>query len=109
MPNQNYAKGHRGLQTRTGADRNRSRNVQKGAERELAPNLQELGEYPKYVCEKCAVKGGGKIPAHHIACWHMDICPCCGHLRAVTKPRDYGYPKIKVSFEYKKATKELVR
>lgn len=47
------------------------------------------------------------MPAGHIATWHMGICPCCGHLRAVTQPRDFRYPKLKVMYEYREATAAL--
>lgn len=54
-----------------------------------------MSSYPSYICKECAVSGGGKIPSGHIACFHMGICPCCAEMKALTQPRDYGYPKIK--------------
>lgn len=59
-----------------------------------------MSNYPTFVCEFCAGAAGGKMPAGHIATWHSGICPCCGHLRHLTEPRDFGYPKLEVLHEY---------
>ncbi|MDQ1280046.1 MAG: hypothetical protein QG670_1308 [Thermoproteota archaeon] len=57
-------------------------------------------KYPSYVCKFCAEASGGKIPEGHLSCWHNGICPCCGHLRQLTEPRDFGYPKLEILHEY---------
>lgn len=49
--------------------------------------------YPAWICTSCAEEAGGKIPANHLACWHVDKCGVCGGTTAVTQPRDWGYPK----------------
>jgi hypothetical protein len=59
-----------------------------------------MSDYPTFVCSFCAESAGGKMPAGHIATWHNGICPCCGHLRQLTEPRDFGYPKLEVMHEY---------
>jgi len=58
-------------------------------------------DYPSYVCSDCAESAGGKFPVGHVACFHTGICPCCGCIKTLTEPRDYGYPNLKVSYEYR--------
>lgn len=52
-------------------------------------------KYPEWICSPCAEQNGGKMPANHLACWHVDECGVCGHIKTVTQPRDFGYPKLK--------------
>ena len=52
-------------------------------------------KYPEWICSSCAEQNGGKMPETHLACWHFDECGVCGYRKAVTQPRDFGYPKIK--------------
>lgn len=58
-------------------------------------------DYPSYVCSDCAESAGGKFSVGHVACFHTGICPCCGCIKTLTEPRDYGYPNLKVSYEYR--------
>ena len=48
----------------------------------------------EFICEECAILGGGKIPKDHLACWHIGKCDACSTKKLVTEPRDFGYPKI---------------
>lgn len=48
-------------------------------------------DYPQFICHDCAVMFGGKWPEGHMATMHMDICPICEKMCAVTQPRDYGH------------------
>lgn len=66
-----------------------------------------MSDYPNYVCTVCAIKAGGSIPIGDIASWHMGICPCCGHLRRLTSPKFFKYPKLEVLHEYREATESL--
>lgn len=50
--------------------------------------------YPKWTCKECAEKAGGKLRGTATT-WHYDICGVCGEEKAVTEPRDFGYPKFK--------------
>ena len=60
-----------------------------------------MPDYPTFVCSDCAESAGGKFPVGHVACFHTGICPCCGCIKTLTEPRDYGYPNLKVSYEYR--------
>ena len=59
-------------------------------------------EQPSLVCASCAEKAGGRVPDGHMPTYHYGICDVCGVLRAVTAPRDFGYPDFKV--KHKKGT-----
>jgi len=52
-------------------------------------------EYPQWVCGVCATDNGGKWSEGHVAAFHGGICGWCNQTRAVTQPRDYGYPAYK--------------
>ena len=54
-------------------------------------------DYPAWVCSYCAEKAGGHWPKGHVATFHTGICHVCGKEIAVTEPRDWGYPKLKVN------------
>lgn len=54
-------------------------------------------DYPAWVCTPCAEKAGGIWPNGHVGTFHNGICHVCGELKAVTEPRDFGYPKLKVN------------
>ena len=58
-------------------------------------------DYPTFVCGECAESAGGKFPVGHVACFHTGICPCCGCIKSLTEPRDYGHPNLKVKYEYR--------
>ncbi len=47
-----------------------------------------------WICEECALLGGGKMPENHLAAWHLGKCDACDQKKTVTEPRDFGYPKI---------------
>ncbi len=51
-----------------------------------------LPEYPHWTCSSCATKYGGHFPEGHRATFHSGICPVCGLKKALTEPRDYGFP-----------------
>jgi hypothetical protein len=58
--------------------------------------VTELKSYPVWVCRLCASKGSsnrGKWSL--VATYHADQCGVCGEMKAVTEPRDFGYPKFK--------------
>lgn len=42
-----------------------------------------------WVCHDCGSKAG---KAWTVSTWHQGICGVCTKLKAVTEPRDYGYP-----------------
>jgi hypothetical protein len=48
--------------------------------------------YPAWVCGQCAVAHGGIWAKGHVATFHDGPCGWCGENRAVTEPKDYGYP-----------------
>lgn len=50
--------------------------------------------YPAWICTQCAEDNHGKWPDLHLGTWHMDICDVCNKERAVTQPKDWGYPVI---------------
>lgn len=49
---------------------------------------------PQWVCTDCAIAAGGKM-SRGIATWHNGYCDVCGHVKAITQPRDFGYPEFK--------------
>lgn len=49
--------------------------------------------YPSWVCHDCATAAGGV--ARRDSTWHEEPCQVCGMTKAVTQPRDYGYPRFK--------------
>lgn len=53
-------------------------------------------KYPQWVCEDCGKKAAKKsyIKQMFVSTWHMDKCDVCGEEKAVTEPRDFGYPKF---------------
>ena len=64
--------------------------------RALAPKGESKGrKYPSWVCKECAETAGGRIPEDHCYTMHEDKCGVCGEVKAVTEPRDYGYPEFK--------------
>lgn len=56
---------------------------------------QRQGEYPIWICQRCAENNGGVMPDTHLATFHQDICDVCNRWVSVTEPRDYRYPKVK--------------
>ena len=51
-------------------------------------------EYPDWICYDCGSKHG-RTSEGHLATWHIGDCGWCGANKAVTQPRDYGYPEWK--------------
>ena len=49
--------------------------------------------YPEWICSDCGRKHG-KMAKVHYATFHNGNCGWCGDAKAVTEPRDYGYPKF---------------
>lgn len=52
--------------------------------------------YPEWVCFKCghdAAKAQGKYVSE-LSTIHEGRCEVCNKIRAVTQPRDFGYPKF---------------
>jgi hypothetical protein len=47
--------------------------------------------YPGWICIDCGRKYGTAYEGH-VATFHTDLCGWCGEEKAVTEPRDYGYP-----------------
>lgn len=56
--------------------------------------MSKLKPYPTWVCLECAYKAGGMFPQGLISTFHKGKCDVCGKSKAVTEPRDYGYPKF---------------
>lgn len=56
-------------------------------------------DYPVWVCSPCAEKAGGRWPKGHVATFHVGICHVCGEEIAVTEPRDWRYPNLKVNHD----------
>lgn len=50
-------------------------------------------DYPSWICSFCG-ETHGKTTKDQVATFHIGICGWCGNERAVTEPRDYGYPKF---------------
>lgn len=51
--------------------------------------VEKLKPYPYRVCHDCGAKYG---KAWTMSTWHSNVCQVCGETKAVTEPRDYGYP-----------------
>lgn len=51
--------------------------------------------YPSWVCSDCATKAGGRLLDPESTTTHTGDCEVCGMPKAVTQPRDYGYPRFK--------------
>jgi sulfur relay (sulfurtransferase) complex TusBCD TusD component (DsrE family) len=49
--------------------------------------------YPAWTCRECA-ESRGYSNRCMISTWHEDSCGWCEQIKAVTQPRDYGYPKF---------------
>lgn len=56
--------------------------------------MSTLREYIPYACADCMEEAGGRQRVRSPA-WHVDTCPCCGRRKALTEPRDFGYPELK--------------
>lgn len=54
-----------------------------------------MNEYPSWVCWDCGTKAS-QVKEHQggVATYHMGICEVCKESKAVTQPRDFGYPKF---------------
>ena len=46
-----------------------------------------------WICDDCA-KTLGATKRIEISCYHMDTCDYCDETKAVTEPRDWGYPEL---------------
>jgi hypothetical protein len=53
--------------------------------------------YPHWVCLDCALAAGGRAPT--LATFHNDQCDVCKQEKAVSQPRDFGYPQFEISAE----------
>lgn len=49
--------------------------------------------YPMWVCNECAIKAGGVTS--RCSTYHSEKCDVCRKVKAVTQPRDFGYPRFK--------------
>jgi len=58
--------------------------------------MKTLKPYPSWVCIDCAINALTEDELKrlngHLSTFHKDICGVCGKEKAVTEPRDYGYP-----------------
>lgn len=58
--------------------------------RELLPSDDD---YPVWVCSECGNKAQkDKRRIHAVATFHSGWCEVCDQYKAVTEPRDFGYP-----------------
>ena len=50
-------------------------------------------KYHDWVCYDCGIKARGRpLPDGSISTYHEGKCGVCGKTKAVTEPRDFGYP-----------------
>lgn len=49
----------------------------------------------EYICQECGHKFGRpeRIPAGHLATFHLGNCDICGEIKPVSEPRDFGHLK----------------
>ena len=52
----------------------------------------ELKAYPHWVCHGCGIKAQGRPMMDGMSTYHEAKCDVCGKTKAVTQPRDFGYP-----------------
>lgn len=51
-------------------------------------------KYPLWICHDCGMKARKRpLPEGSVATFHKAKCDVCGEIKAVTQPRDYGYPE----------------
>jgi hypothetical protein len=55
--------------------------------------MEEKKPYPTWTCIRCAMEAGGRQAS--LSTFHYDKCDVCGKDKAVTQPRDFGYPNFK--------------
>lgn len=55
------------------------------------PATDEIDDYPDWICLDCGLKYGK--PRFSVSTYHQGTCDWCGHIKSVTQPRDFGYPK----------------
>ncbi len=48
--------------------------------------------YPAWICDECAQSRGHRNQ-FQASTYHEDVCGWCEQMKAVTQPRDFGYPK----------------
>ncbi len=53
-------------------------------------------KYPPWTCSECATAAGGRLRNPAGTTWHVGYCPVCDRRRALTEPRDYGWPDFKL-------------
>lgn len=46
----------------------------------------------QWICQDCGIKYGQ--PKNVVSTWHEDVCDYCGEIKAVTEPRDCGWPEL---------------
>lgn len=56
---------------------------------------KKLKPYPVWVCDKCALDASEGEKPISLSTYHAGICDVCTKNKAVTEPRDFGYPKFK--------------
>lgn len=63
--------------------------------------MSKLKPYPTWVCIECGANAAIEqhLPVMKVSTFHEGICGICGKTKAVTEPRDYGYPKFE-GYEY---------
>jgi len=49
--------------------------------------------YPCWICNECATSRGYSNRCT-MSTYHEDACGWCEEIKAVTQPRDYGYPRF---------------
>ena len=52
----------------------------------------KLKAYPHWVCHGCGIKAQGRPIMDGMSTYHEAKCDVCGETKAVTQPRDFGYP-----------------
>lgn len=54
--------------------------------------MRNNGDYPDWICQRCAEKLTNHKQQNHTSTWHFDTCGWCKSYTPVTQPRDYRYP-----------------
>lgn len=55
--------------------------------------IQQMPDYPAWVCLPCGNKWGRRVGGGGVCTVHQGVCGVCGETRAVTEPRDFGHLK----------------
>lgn len=54
------------------------------------PTESGPSNYPGRICNECGIQHGARQKQY--LSWHTGHCGWCHQVKAVTDPRDYGYP-----------------